>query len=1358
MASVGDAGPAPTGGEVPDPARRAEGGTEVERTRPATTGAGGVAQRSDLRVTSSGRHVESDERHCAPAPAHSGQQASASTAGKVAAPTRGKALDPAQRARVAGTVQLEAQSQSTAAVLSSTGASCQHNERRGVVAAERGDGHCMYRAVARQVLGSPSRYREMRRRCSRQLTSRWGRRRYKRFMLTGETWQARGRSVRANAWGGNLELQALADFHGALIQVWQVESAPGEPESFSVRNLITPARTAPKLVIRLLYNEAPGATNGDHYDTLWLRCTQCTGAVATVVPKGDGDADGAPGNDSSQGAGADPGMATLGHEGSTRDGGESHTESVGPAMPRRFEEALAMVGLEPHQWRRVGPSEFVTDNAGGLRAAAHAFLESDAKDIRHVEDLLAAADPSSAKRSLRRLVAAKPLRGLGSTAVEGSARQAQQSRASALDATSVAKACPWPYLGSLRRANADFNADHWQTQHVLRCASCASNPGDTRLEDGTVVRVSPDCAWYDMALRLFCGFDLPVGHLAEKWRQRLTAQDTPADAETLAWCHAAVDMPSRHPDNYASARQWSEAMDAKWSKELSAGWLRKATRQRVHTTVPMLGHVRFGERQRASAERRPVKVRFCSDLSHGEPSINGITPPWPFRYLTMRDVLTKLDRGWYCAVADVDSCFRRFAWNDEVHRYMGMQWRGDLCVDQRLCFGWSGAPAAVSAATSAVCEAVADAAQRELHLRPETFFVHAYLDDVISGAASRADCEALFELVQREFTAHGLPLKPSKSQPPATSFTYLGWYCDTQASTLTLTVKKRQELLSRVDACLARGVTRKTLESFAGALSHFVTAIPGGRCRMQSLWTELASRAGDPRAIKAVGVSTREDLRWLRQALQSSVATQLWHDYSKSVVIICDASGLDGYEAGFGAVCIGPNEVSVWQRQWSAAEREMFARSNAASSSTLREMLAAYLAAKHFRTKWADAARPVLFITDSSASACCILRGATRASAGSGVRPLLDQLCRDMSDMFVAAGSDFAAWWCSRDTACLRAVDWLSRTNTGQPRGHGDTVWTPGEFATWSGQASGADSGTVGGTARAQRRCAEATPTGSAESRRHHRSTAQTGPATVEVPDGPMVGVPTGAAPVPDVLRLGLRRDEVGQERPVGGQLVRGTDGSVPERQGVRLAVAGYPAQATDIRARVRERAAQADGGTPAGEDGARVCQPLDRGVPAAAQDGHHSRLGEDATEPVDQTIGGAGRHVRPPVSGASDGGSPVEASNLVRQGSGHAGVQRAPADGDNGTGGQSPWTAGVERDVRPMLRRCRHDTERPRGSVDSDSREGPAVGSSGPGTTVRDAIAIKRAGVAAAVHRGVVWARSAVAHATPPDTTCLSA
>ena len=1194
---------------------------------------------------------------------------------------------------------------------------------RVAVVQELGDGHCMYRAFARQLWGDPERYSDVRRICGEQLLRPEARDRYAATLCSGDQsrshgqlrsqscdLRARARSVAGGADGDHLEMQALADALGIRVIIWRRDGNIG----FVQLAQVAPAAGRSWKAIQLLYNIGEGAPL--HYDSLVGQVEgDCSLDVDTPCGRGP------------------------------------------QAIPQQFGEALEKVGLEPHHWKRVGPSEIVTDNAGGLHAAAHAFLDSDAQDIRDVADLLSAADPHSAKRSLRRLVAAKPLHGLAATRIGGSAWPGGQKRASALNATSVAAVCPWPYLGSLKRAHGDFNADYWQSQHVAACETCSRCPGDTRLTDGTVVTVSPSCAWYEMALRYFCGFDLPVGHLARRWHQWLLAQGSPASADALAWSAAAMVLPSRHPDNYASAKQWSAALDAKWSKELAAGWLRKATRAQVHTTVPMLGVVRFGEQQRAKEEARPVKVRFCSDLSHGEPSVNGVTPPWPFRYLTMRDVLSKLERGWFCAVADVDSCFRRFAWNEEVHRYMGVKWRGDSCVDQRLCFGWSGAPAAVSATTSAVCEAVAQAARRELHLQPNEFFVHAYIDDVISGAPSRTESEALFALVQREFAAHGLALKPGKSQPPSTSFTYLGWRCDTVTASLTLTAAKRKELLQRLASCLARGVTRRTLESFAGALSHFVTAIPGGRSRMQSLWSELASRMDNPQAVRAVGRLARSDLQWFQRALRSVAATQLWHDYSQSVVIICDASGLEGNEAGFGAVCIGPDEVSVWQRQWSAAERKMFAKSDAASSSTLREMLAAYLAAKHFRRKWACMARPVLFVTDSSASACCILRGASRANAAPGVRSLLNQLCRDMSDMFVAAGSDFAAWWCSRETASLQAVDWLSRTNKGQPHAQGETIWTPNEFEA-AALKPGQNGSSIGSAARSVRAPAEAEAAGAAGGRCDRRSAPP--PASPPEPRSfaQLVGRSEGPAAAPPLLRPGLRRNEVGQEREVSCQHVRSVDGSVRERPGFRVAMAGHAVQATGLRPGVCERAAETGSITPSRAVRSRVRQPADRGVPPSEPGGHDPRLGEGARQQVDQETGGRGGHVRPAVGSASDGGGALEAGGMVRHRGAHIGARSPAADGDDGPRGQSPRAAGVQCDVGTALCGHRVDAGRQRRAPVRDAGEGQANSRPGSSTFVRDEFPTECTGLVKELRQGVVRARSPSPHSASSGMVGLSA
>jgi len=191
------------------------------------------------------------------------------------------------------------------------------------------------------------------------------------ILLSGESLQAQVRSIRQGAWGGHLELQALADAHGVLVQVWQHEGAPEGAGTMVIRNLIQPVRkTSPKRVVRLLYNEAPGAADGDHFDTVWLRCPQCAStpsgvaiAPTAIAPTGVNGSASAPvdlrpqtsepGEDGRNGQANEAGLTA-------RQGGDCTAaveEGSGPGLPRQFAEALAMVGLPPHQWRQVGPSE-----------------------------------------------------------------------------------------------------------------------------------------------------------------------------------------------------------------------------------------------------------------------------------------------------------------------------------------------------------------------------------------------------------------------------------------------------------------------------------------------------------------------------------------------------------------------------------------------------------------------------------------------------------------------------------------------------------------------------------------------------------------------------------------------------------------------------------------------------------------------------------------------------------------------------------------------------------------------------------------------------------------------------------------
>ena len=160
-------------------------------------------------------------------------------------------------------------------VLSLRAGSCLRR-RAGFVVHEVGDGHCMYRAFARQLLGSPERYQELRRRCCRQLLGKKGWRRYN-GALVGESLHARTRCILQGAWANHLEMQALADAYDAVVQVWRRECGG----DFVLRNVIQPfGKAAQRHVVRLMYNVKPGKAVGTHFDTFQLHKHTCEAAGA----------------------------------------------------------------------------------------------------------------------------------------------------------------------------------------------------------------------------------------------------------------------------------------------------------------------------------------------------------------------------------------------------------------------------------------------------------------------------------------------------------------------------------------------------------------------------------------------------------------------------------------------------------------------------------------------------------------------------------------------------------------------------------------------------------------------------------------------------------------------------------------------------------------------------------------------------------------------------------------------------------------------------------------------------------------------------------------------------------------------
>ena len=666
-------------------------------------------------------------------------------------------------------------------------------------------------------------------------------------------------------------------------------------------------------------------------------------------------------------------------------------------------EAAGQLGLAQASWFRVGPDEYRRVLSGATPGATKAAFAPMPGVVPEVLAFAAAADPASAKRRLRRAIALAPLdcrvQVLGPRACEELGPQ----KASAWDAASIAAACPWRYRRThRRRAKADFRPDAWQQWHRRVCAHCRARPAGTlQLDSGDVVTVDPDCTMFGMAMRLWCGLELPL----------------------------SSPLPRRVWPNHGSVQQHAAAIDAQIHEQVEAGFLEHVQPEQVHATVPLLAAVRPADARRAAMDGSRPKIRVCSDFSKA--GVNDRCPAWAFAFPRVRDVLAHIGPGWAGGVADVSAFYRRLPWDQRDTKYFGISWRGKLYRDRVLTFGSNITPAAAQAVSSSIAEFVVFRAVTELNVEPADVLVVPYLDDILFAARSLDVAQRLEALVVDTFEACGLPLPHKKRQHAATSWTWIGWRFDTRARTLAVTSAKRGELASRIRALVSsaeagEGVRRAELRSLVCALSHYRLAIPGSAARLSALFRALTVSRLRRRAQVQLDSwpDALRDLRWFVQAIVTTDGVSIWRDWEREAVIICtDASGEPGPQSGFGAIMFDGSAITMWQRAWTAAELQAFAAGS--DSSTLRELTAALAAAEHWQHAWQG--RPVLFLLDSSAAACTINRGRAAFSPSCASAHAISLR---LSDLFMSARSCCVAWWLRRDTATIQAADILSRTNT----------------------------------------------------------------------------------------------------------------------------------------------------------------------------------------------------------------------------------------------------------------------------------------------------------------------------------------
>ena len=267
------------------------------------------------------------------------------------------------------------------------------------------------------------------------------------------------------------------------------------------------------------------------------------------------------------------------------------------------------------------------------------------------------------------------------------------------------------------------------------------------------------------------------------------------------------------------------------------------------------------------------------------------------------DKIMKLGKGAMLAKMDVRQAYRNIPVAPEDKHLLGIQWNGQIYVDQVLPFGLRSAPIIFSA--------IADALLWIMQNKGVSWGIH-YIDDFLTaGAPGSQECQQNTLIMQSVCEEAGLPMKPSKSVGPTTSIVFLGILIDTVEKELRLPQDKLADLQSMITQWRGRKACRKReLLSLIGSLSHACKVVRSGRTFLRRL-IDLSTKAARLDHFIRLNAEARADLEWWYQfigpwngvSLLSSLSAQ-----TPAATIYSDASG----SWGCGAICQG----HWFQLQW----------------------------------------------------------------------------------------------------------------------------------------------------------------------------------------------------------------------------------------------------------------------------------------------------------------------------------------------------------------------------------------------------------------------------------------------------------
>lgn len=223
-----------------------------------------------------------------------------------------------------------------------------------------------------------------------------------------------------------------------------------------------------------------------------------------------------------------------------------------------------------------------------------------------------------------------------------------------------------------------------------------------------------------------------------------------------------------------------------------------------------------------------------------------------FKFVTI-DMVTQGIREGKCFMSTIDlaSAYRSIMINPKNREYFGLEYKGQMYVDNFICFGCKAAPYVFNRITDSVSR----------YLRDNGISCYNYLDDMIclSTTYEEGVRDQLFLI--HTLRQLGFYIAWNKVQSPSRKSIYLGIEIDTVSGQLRLPQERLEKLRKELSFWSNKSkATEKQLQKLIGHLSHCARVIKSGKLYMYFLFKFL-KESKTKRKIK-LNKTFHQDLSW----------------------------------------------------------------------------------------------------------------------------------------------------------------------------------------------------------------------------------------------------------------------------------------------------------------------------------------------------------------------------------------------------------------------------------------------------------------------------------------------------------------